>query len=283
MEKLIDLHAHTTASDGSLTPTQLVQLARDSGLGAVAITDHDTIDGVAEGLAAGAEMNFEVVPGVELSTDLRGKTVHVLGYFIAGDNDHLAEKLAWAKQVRAERNDRIIERFNELGIEMTLDEVRAEAGGDVVGRPHFARVLLKKGAVATVQEAFDIYLDRKGKAYVPKFRFTPEESVSLILQAGGLPVLAHPGLYKWSPLELDEAVGDLVALGLVGLEVLYSTHLPAQVLIYNDIARRHHLLPTGGSDYHGQTKPDIQLGSGMGDLHVPYAWLAALKAKADRE
>jgi len=283
MEKLIDLHAHTTASDGSLAPAQLVQLARDSDLSAVAITDHDSIDGVAAGLAAGADLDFEVVPGVDLSTDLRGKTVHVLGYFIAGADDRLAEKLAWAKRVRAERNDRIVARFNELGIAMTLDEVRAEAGGDVVGRPHFARVLVKKGAVATVQEAFDVYLDRRGKAYVPKFRFTPEESVSLILQAGGLPVLAHPGLYKWAPLERDDAVGELGALGLVGLEVLYSTHLPAQVLIFHDIARRHRLLPTGGSDYHGQTKPDIKLGSGLGDLQVPYAWLTALKAKAGRE
>lgn len=283
MEKLIDLHAHTTASDGSLSPTQLVRLARDSGLGAVAITDHDTIDGVAEGLAAGDEAGFEVVPGVELSTDLRGKTVHILGYFIDCRNEHLAEKLAWAQRVRAERNDRIVARFNEMGIALTLDEVRAEAGSDVVGRPHFARVLFNKGAVASVQEAFDVYLDRKGKAYVPKFRFTPEESVSLIIRAGGLPVLAHPGLYKWSPLELDEAVRDLVELGLVGLEVFYSTHLPAQVLIFNDIARRYGLLPTGGSDYHGQTKPDIRLGTGLGDLHTPYSWLAALKAKAGVE
>lgn len=280
MNERIDLHAHTIASDGSLTPTELVQLAIDSQLRAVAITDHDTVDGVAEALTAGEKSGLEVVPGVELSTDLRGKTVHMLGYFFDHKNEPMLEKLAWAKRVRAERNDKIIARFAELGIDMTLDEVKAEAGGDVVGRPHFARVLFNKGVVSTMQEAFDVYLSREGKAYIPKFRFTPEESVGLILDAGGLPVLAHPREYKWSPLELDAAVGDLCELGLVGMEVLYSTHRPSQVSIYQDIVQRRGLLPTGGSDFHGDNKPDIRLGYGFSDLCVPYAWLVALRERA---
>jgi len=282
-EERIDLHSHTTASDGSLTPTELVALARESGLRAVAISDHDTVDGVAEALAAGEKVGMEVVPGVELSTDLRGVTVHVLGYYLDIDNPTLKEKLDWAKGVRAQRNDKIVARFNELGIEMTLDEVRAEAGSDVVGRPHFAAVLVNKGVVEKYQDAFDIYLDRAGKAYIPKFRFTPEESVGLIKQAGGLPVLAHPGEYsKWSYMALDDAIADLCDLGLVGLEVLYTKHNPSQTAIYMDIACRRGLLPTGGSDFHGKTKPHIKLGYGTGDLAVPYRWLSALKKKAGR-
>ncbi len=279
MNSRIDLHAHTTASDGSLTPTELVRLARDSGLAAVAVTDHDTVDGVAEGLAAGRELGFEVVPGVELSTDVRKKTVHILGYFFDPANPQLLEKLEWAKRVRNERNAKIVDRFNELGVKMTLAEVEAEAGGEVVGRPHFAAVLFKKGAVKSYQEAFDVYLDRKGKAYVPKFRFTPEESLGLIRAAGGLPVLAHPIDYKWSPLQLDEVVGELCQLGLAGIEVAYSTHNPSLVQIYGDIAKRHGLLWTGGSDFHGQTKPDIKLGFGFSDLNVPYPWLTEMKKR----
>jgi len=278
----IDLHAHTTASDGSLSPTELVRLARDTGLAAVAVTDHDTVDGVAEALAAGREFGFEVVAGVELSTDVRGKTVHILGYFLDHQNAELADKLAWAKRVRNERNAKIVTRFKELGIELTLSEVEAEAGGDVVGRPHFASVLFKKGAVKTIQEAFDVYLDRQGKAYVPKFRFTPEESLGLIRRAGGLPVLAHPGDYKWSPLQLDQAAGELCALGLAGIEVYYPSHNPSLVQIYNAIVARRGLLRTGGSDFHGATKPDIKLGYGFSDLFVPHEWLQDMKKRVGR-
>jgi hypothetical protein len=276
----IDLHAHTTASDGSLTPAELVRLARDSGLAAVAVTDHDTVDGVAEGLAAGRELGFEVVPGVELSTDVRGKTVHILGYYLDHENAVLREKLEWAKRVRNERNAKIVARFRELRVDLTLAEVEAQAGGEVVGRPHFAAVLFKKGVVKSHQEAFDVYLDRKGKAYVPKFRFTPEESLGVIRRAGGLPVLAHPIEYDWSPTRLDEAVGELCALGLVGIEVMYSTHNAAQVQIYSDIAARRGLLRTGGSDFHGATKPDIKLGFGFSELLVPYEWLVELRQRA---
>jgi len=279
MNKRIDLHTHTTASDGSLAPAELVRLAVRENLGAIAITDHDTVDGVQEGQRAGAELSLEVVPGVELSTDLRNKTVHILGYFIDVTHPELTDKLEWARSVRAQRNHKIVERFNELGIEMTYEEAAAKAGRDVVGRPHFAAVLLEKGIVSSMQEAFDIYLKRDGKAYVPKFRFTPEQSVGLILKAGGLPVLAHPGSYSWSPLELDGAVGDLCELGLAGIEVLYSEHTPSQVQIFLDIVRRRDLLPTGGSDFHGDPKPEIALGVGRGDLSVPYRWLEAMKKR----
>jgi len=278
----IDLHVHSTASDGSFTPTELVRMAKDLGLRAMAISDHDTIGGVAEGLTAGEKIGLEVVPGVELSTDLRGKTVHMLGYFFDPQHKGFHEKLAWAQRQREERNLKMVARFNELGIDMTLAEVEAEAGGDVIGRPHFAQVLIKKGVVKEIQEVFDIYLGRQGKAYIPKFRFTPSESVGIIREAGGLPILAHPGLYDWSPLQIDEAVGDLCDLGLVGLEVMYTDHTPAMVQIFSDIARRRGLAPTGGSDFHGKNVPNVFLGTGKGDLAVPYQWLSDLKQKLVR-
>lgn len=278
MTTRIDLHTHTTASDGSLTPRELVRLAKESGLESVAITDHDTVDGVEEALAAGRELGFDVAPGVELSTDFRGKTIHMLGYLFDHRHPFLLERLAWARQKRDERNDRMIARFQELGVAITLEEVKAKAGGKVIGRPHFAAVLVEKGVVADMDEAFDIYLKREGKAYLPKIRFQHEEALAMIRQAGGLPVLAHPVLIRWTPLELDDAVAELQAKGLAGIEVLYTQHNPAQVLILLDIARRRGLLTTGGSDFHGANKHNVALGRGAGDLSVPAAWLAALRA-----
>lgn len=282
MKRTIDLHTHTTASDGSLDPSELVRAAHEAGLAAVAITDHDTVDGVARALQAGRKLDIEVVAGVELSTDLADRVVHVLGYFVDPDESGLREKLDWARGVRASRNEKIVARFLELGIPMTMKEVAAKAGGDVVGRPHFAQVLVEKGVVKTIQKAFDIYLDRAGKAYIPKFRFQPAESIALIRNAGGLPVLAHPGDYHWRPLALDEQLATLVPMGLAGLEVLYSTHTPSQVQIFLDLARHHDLAPTGGSDFHGDSKPIIRLGRGFGDLSVPYEWLENLQDRLEK-
>ncbi|MDP8224662.1 MAG: PHP domain-containing protein [Candidatus Lernaella stagnicola] len=278
----IDLHAHTTASDGSDTPRELVQRAKDAGLDAVAITDHDTIDGVAPGLAAGLELDLEVVPGVELSTDFRDRTIHVLGYYIDPENEMLAGKLDWARRQRETRNDRMIDRFHELGIDLTLAEVEAEAGGSVVGRPHFAKALLKKGVVATPDEAFREYLGNHGKAYLPKVRFDAPTVMGLIRGAGGLPVFAHPVMTGWKPLEIDDAVSELIDLGLAGLEVFYTFHNPTQVLYLHDIAERRGLLMTGGSDFHGAVKPDVRLGFGRGDLMVPSRLLDDLKRAANR-
>lgn len=282
LSQLIDLHTHTTSSDGSFSPTALVKLASQSNLRAVAITDHDTIDGVNEAIDAGKNMGMEVVPGVEISTNLENSTVHILGYFIDTTSKELHDKLDWAKGVRADRNNKIIEKFNGLGIDLTLKDVAKKAGNEVMGRPHFAQVLLEKGVVQTVQEAFDKYLAQGAKAYVDKFRFTPDQSIGLINRAGGLAVLAHPGLYKWSSSELDQAVKELSMLGLVGIEVLYSTHTPSQSQIFHDMAKRNNLLPTGGSDFHGLSKPDIKIGAGKGDLAVPYAWLNGLKNRLNQ-
>jgi 3',5'-nucleoside bisphosphate phosphatase len=275
----IDLHSHTTASDGMLTPTELVQKAKQIGLVALSVTDHDTVDGVEEAQSAGKEHGLEIVTGVELSTNLSTGSVHMLGYLFDPTHEGLLKKLDWAKGVRANRNDKIVERFNELGVEMTLDEVKAKAGGDVVGRPHFAHVLMEKGVVKTFNEAFDVYLGNDGKAYVSKFRFSPEEAIGMILDAGGLPVLAHPGVYKYTPLELANEVEKLAELGLAGIEVLYTEHTPSQTQIYLDIANRFDIVATGGSDFHGTSHPKTELGFGWGNLAVPLECLEKLKAR----
>ncbi len=273
----IDLHTHSTASDGSDSPRELVRKARDIGLAAIAITDHDTVDGVAEALDEGRKLDFEVVPGIELSTDFRGKTIHVLGYFIDHHNAFLLEKLGWAQRQREARNEKMVARFRELGVDITLDEVSAEAGGDVIGRPHFAVLLQKKKVVASTSEAFREFLGEGAKAYLPKMRFDAPTAISLIRAAGGLPVFAHPIMTGWTPLEIDDAVAELQTLGLAGVEVFYTHHNPSQTLILYDITKRRGLLPTGGSDYHGNIKPHIRLGFGVGDLAVPASFLTGLK------
>jgi predicted metal-dependent phosphoesterase TrpH len=279
MNGCIDLHTHTSASDGTCAPAELVALAKRAGLCAVAITDHDTVAGVPEALAAGREFGFEVVPGVELSADFRGKAIHMVGLFLDAEDAGLRAKLAWAQEQRETRNARMVARFNELGIPLTLAEVVAEAGGELLGRPHFAAAIVKKGAASSMEEAFKVYLSRNGKAYLPKVRFTAAEAIALIRDAGGVPVLAHPMLIGWPPLTLDDAVAELRQAGLRGIEVLYSEHNPSQVQILFDIARRHDLAPSGGSDFHGANKIGIALGCGRGDLAVPQQWLRALAAR----
>jgi len=278
----IDLHCHTTASDGTLSPAALVRLAKEIGLAAVAITDHDTIDGLAEGLAEGERIEEEVISGVELSTDLIDRSVHILGYFIDPTDAGLAGKLAWAREARANRNVKIADRFRELGIPLNLEEVTQIAGGEVVGRPHFAKWLVDHGHVRDFQEAFNVYLGSKGKAYLPKVRLTPEEAIILIKGAGGLVVLAHPGTYERDEAWITKALDILTELGLDGLEVYYSQHSPRQTAYFESMARSRGLLLTGGSDFHGSTSFEVSLGTGKdNNLAAPYELLSAMKLKLD--
>jgi predicted metal-dependent phosphoesterase TrpH len=279
--KLIDLHAHTTASDGALEPEGLVDLARETGLAAVAVTDHDTVDGAPRALAAGKESGTEVVPGVEISAEFNPGTMHMLGYFIDPEHPALTGPLFELQDARQRRNPRIVESLNNMGFGLTMDEVEQAAGGGQVGRPHFARVMVDKGYAADVQEVFDKYLAKGGPAYVEKFRLTPEECISMIRRAGGLPVLAHPFTLRLEDGELADLVDRLKSEGLEGLEVLYSEHTPEMADKYLNLARRLELLPTGGSDYHGPSKPDVSLGRGMGDLAVPYQFLDDMKKRLE--
>ncbi|MCB2188231.1 MAG: PHP domain-containing protein [Deltaproteobacteria bacterium] len=277
---LVDLHTHTTASDGSLTPRELVALAKEEGLAAVAITDHDTVDGLPEALAAGRELDFPVIPGVEISAQSpEGGSLHLVGLFLQPDHPALLEALATLQAARAERNPKILAKFQALGLPLTWEEVTAQAAGGLVGRPHFARALVARGWVSNLGEAFGRYLGYGKRAYVPKFRFDPARSLALLRAAGAVPVLAHPGLLKMPPAALEALLWELKGQGLAGLEVFYSEHNPAEERRFLSLAGRLGLAPSGGSDFHGGNKQGIRLGRGRGNLKVDAGVLAGLRAR----
>lgn len=278
--ELIDLHAHSTASDGSLTPTELVRHARRLGLRAIALTDHDTIAGNEEAARAGEELGIELVPGVEMSSHYPTGTMHVLGYYIDFRNSGLNEELARLQEVRSERNRLIAAKLKELGIDIELEDVAGLAGpGGQVGRPHFARALVERGFVGSIEEAFERYLKKGAPAYSSKFRLLPQEAIALIRRAGGLAVLAHPfTLHLDGDRErLFSLLCQLKSMGLAGVEAYYSEHSPEQERLYAEAARKCSLLLTGGSDYHGANKEGVELGRGYGRLAVPYRLLEAIK------
>ena len=274
----IDLHIHTTESDGSLTPSQVVHYAKEKGLKAIAITDHDTIHGNEEAIKEGISEGVEVIPGVEISVDYSPGTMHMLGYFITTEDPILNEKLTLLQDSRADRNPRIIEKLNKLGLSLTYDEVVQVSGGGQVGRPHMAQVLMEKGYIKSIKEAFDKYLGKGAPAYLDKFRLGAEEAIAMITNAGGIPVLAHPStLYCKSSDELDALVKKLVNQGLQGLEVYYSEHDERKTSSYKLLAKRYNLAITGGSDFHGKNIKGIDLGTGRGKLKIPYTVLENLK------
>jgi predicted metal-dependent phosphoesterase TrpH len=274
----IDLHIHTTESDGTLTPSQVVRYAKEKGLKAVAITDHDTIHGNEEAIKEGVNEGVEVIPGVEISVDYSPGTMHMLGYFITTEDPILNEKLTLLQDSRADRNPRIIEKLNKLGLSLTYDEVVQVSGGGQVGRPHMAQVLMKKGYTKSIKEAFDKYLGKGAPAYLDKFRLSAVEAITMITDAGGIPVLAHPfTLYCKSSDELDALVEKLVNQGLQGLEVYYSEHDERKTSSYKLLAKRYNLAITGGSDFHGKNIKGIDLGTGRGKLKIPYTVLENLK------
>lgn len=277
---LVDLHTHSTASDGSLTPTEVVRLAKVRGLAAIALTDHDTVDGLAEAMAAGETYDLEVIPGVEISAQHNQGSMHILGYWVNYTSPRLAERLAVLKEARRNRNPRIIAKLNALGIPLTIEEVYRVSGGGQVGRPHIARALYEGGYVSTLQEAFDLYLGNQGRAYVSKFRYPPEEAIAMIRDAGGLAVLAHPftlGLDSYQVLK--PFLQKLMVLGLAGVECYYPEHTPAQEALYVALARELGLLITGGSDFHGDNKPEVELGSCPCQAHLTYDLVAAMKQR----
>lgn len=271
-DQYVDLHCHSTASDGTFAPADVVRLAKDSGLVALALTDHDTVAGLAEAAAAAREVGIEFLPGIEISCEVpRPATMHVLGYGVDPESPQLKELTSQLIAGRDDRNPRIIARLNELGIAITIEECEQQAGGDVLGRPHIAAVLLRKGYVSSIKQAFDKYLGQGGGAYFDRDRPSPRRGLELIRQAGGLPVLAHPvQLRTDNDAQLERLVKDLADLGLAGLEIIHSDHDGAMVEKYSKLADRYGLLKTGGSDFHGTNKKDIRLGAANG-RHVPRA------------
>jgi len=267
----IDLHTHTTASDGLLPPERLVRLAKDAGVGILAVADHDTTDAVDPAMAEGRRLGVEVIPAVEINTDVDATEVHVLGYYIDHRQGWFQEFLTRLRDGRVNRAARMVEKLNALGIPVTFERVRAIAGG-AVGRPHVARALIEAGVVKSTEEAFERYIGRNGPAYIERMKVTPEEAVHVILKAGGIPVLAHPG---WGVRE--EMIPPLVQGGLEGLEVYYPDHTPAMVTRFLEIAAQLHLLVTGGTDFHGG---DLATRVGVGSQYVPVDAVERLKERA---
>jgi predicted metal-dependent phosphoesterase TrpH len=274
----IDLHLHTTCSDGSCTPAEVVARAQKANVTALAITDHDIVTGLPEAMEAGRNAGIDVIPGIELSSRLGKSEIHILGYYLDWQDPTLLAHLDRFRQARHRRNPLIIDKLRALGVDISYDEVKALAGTDAVGRPHIARVLMQKGYVGSAKEAFDRYLADGAAAHVPRDLPSPAEAIALIRAARGVPVLAHPswvdrdGIYTLCE-QLKEA-------GLAGIEVYYSTHKPEQTAQYVETARRLGLLLTGGSDFHGVTKPDIDVGTGRGNLKVPEQLLDPLRRAA---
>lgn len=266
--KFADLHLHTVFSDSTYTPKQLVSEALTCGLTAIAVADHDSIEGIEPTLEMSKGRNLEVLPAIELSAEYKGLEIHILGYLIDYQKKQLSEKLNFLRQNRIERIHKIISKLNALGVRLNASSVFEIAGGGTPGRLHVARALLKENWVGSILEAFKMYIGENAPAYVLGFRFTPTEAINLIRNIGGISVLAHP--YS---LKHDELIPYFVDQGLMGLEVYYPEHTQTMVNNYLTITKKYNLLVTGGSDCHGNAKPEVKIGS----LKVPYKLVEELK------
>lgn len=278
MPDWIDLHVHTLASDGSDTPADVVRMAAELGLRAVAVTDHDTFAGLPEAIEAGARYGVDVVPGVELSTIYDGVEVHVLGYYMDAGHPRLRAMMARATAERNARNETMVQRLHDAGYPVTMDALHAAFPGQtMLGRPHISEYLMRRGYVASVQDGMKNLLGRGKPFYVARYNIPLEESVETLRAAGGLPVVAHLFKYRYTPEQLTAMVDAAAAAGAVGLEAMYTNYTPEQEQAVRVLAAERGLLCTGGTDYHGARKPDIALGRGFGNLRVPYALLEGLK------
>lgn len=275
--KMIDLHSHTTASDGTLSPDELVRLAQSLGLQALAITDHDTFEGFDQ--ASDLDLSgVELVAAIELSTRFKGQSVHLLGYFVNHIPSESFRKWITRLQVgRHLRNQELIARLQAVGVDITMEEV-AQRGKKLPGRPHFASLLVEKKYAASLQNAFDQYLAESGSCFVPRDEPSFAEAVAQISATGGIPSLAHPSRISRDPMLIEQYVGEMRGVGLQALEVYHSDHSPAEVSLYASLAKRFSLAVTGGSDFHGQNKPHIALGTGIhGNIHVELSILEQLR------
>jgi predicted metal-dependent phosphoesterase TrpH len=281
---MIDLHAHTTASDGSLTPSELVALARQTGLSALGVTDHDTVGGLVEATTAAGEADLTLVPGVELSVDYPHGQFHLLGYFVDFTSRALLDRLQYLQDCRFRRNEKMVELMQQAGLPITWEDVEREAGGDVLGRPHMALALVRKGVVGSTQEAFDRYLADGKPCHVPKVKLHPPEAIALLKSAGAVTVLAHPKYLRIDdPEKLRAELAGFKETGLDGIEVFYFRHTEEETALYGEIARELGFVISGGSDFHGASKPDVKLGVVYQGAALPDAVLDGLRAaKAGR-
>lgn len=275
----IDLHVHSNASDGTYSPEELITYGAEKNLKALALTDHDTVDGLSSAFSAAAKWNLELVPGIELSTEYNGKDVHILGLYINWKDNAFLESLKHFQNSRETRNEKMISKLNlEAGFNISTKLIRERFGTDVViTRAHVARFLFEQGYIKSMEHAFKKYIGDDCKYFIPREKVTPQQAIELILNAKGIPILAHPLLYNLSKKELEMLVSTLKESGLMGLEAIYSRNKGFDESNMRQLARKYDLLISGGSDFHGSNKPDIDLGSGTGGLKIPYEILDNLK------
>ena len=270
----VDLHIHSAASDGRYTPEEIVHMAVTAGLTVIALTDHDTIDGLIPAIEAAREYPaLTLIPGVELSTDVPNGEIHVLGYFIDYTGQEFKASLERMRNSRADRADKMVAKLKELGCNIELERVREIAGNGALGRAHVAQALLEKGYISSFKEAFSKYIGHGCPAYVGREKLTPVEAVKLVIKANGLPVLAHP----YTALNPEEVIKELKTVGLVGMEVYYAGYLPTEINNLLNMAQKHDLIPTGGTDYHGI---DVSSDIAIGDTDVPIQSVEQLIALA---
>lgn len=282
--RIVDLHVHSTESDGTLTPEQVVLAAKEAGLSALALTDHDTASGIAKASPVASECGIELIPGIELSTQYeiptakkQSKEVHIVGLFIDPSNPTLLAKTREFRECRDSRNEKIVDALQKEGFDITMEKLLADNPDSVITRANIARYLYQHGMIQSVQEAFDKYIGDGCKCYVGRFKVTPMDAVELIHAAGGIAILAHPLLYHMSTVTLQRLIDDLKAVGLDGIEAIYSTYTTGEEQFVKKLARENNLLISGGSDFHGENKPQIHLGTGRGHLYIPYSVLEDIK------
>ena len=275
---MIDLHTHSRFSDGSATPTEVIDLAVEAGLTAIALTDHDGLAGLTEAENRAKTAGIDFVRGCEVSASFQPGSLHLLCYFVPAEGA-LPKKLAELRAERERRNEKLLELLAGLGFPITREEVELEAGSDVIGRPHFAAVLIRHGVVSSVEEAFQRFLAKGTPAYVEREHVEPTEILEVAAQSGALTSIAHPMTLGLEPTELDRLLDDFASSGVAGMECYYSSYDEDLQRDLAAMARRHGLVPTGGSDFHGTFKPGLYVGTGRGELCVPDEVLDELRAR----
>lgn len=278
---MVDLHVHSNKSDGSYTPRELVDYALEKGLTAFALTDHDTTAGIDEAVSQAKGKTLEVIPGVELSTEYEGRDIHIVGLYVNQNAPGFADYLKEFQNSRELRNEKMCEKLKTYGIDITLEELKHEFPGAVITRGLYAKYMLKKGYIKSMQEAFDRFIGDHGPCFVPREKITPEQAVGFIKSAGGLSILAHPPLYRMSRTRLEILVERLKAAGLDGIEAKYTTYSSTEEREMKEIASKFGLAISGGSDFHGTTKPKTDLGVGYGSLYIDESVLTHLKSLLD--
>lgn len=281
----IDLHTHTTASDGTFTPSALVDYAISKNLAAIAITDHDTVDGLAPAKNhLGLNTSLEIISGIEFSTNAPylKSDIHILGLYIDETDPHFTHALLDIVNSRNERNLKMVEKLCDIGLKITMEDVIRNSTNGIITRAHFGKALLQKGYIKNLSEAFTKYIGTGCVGFIPRRKLSPEKAIQMIVDCGGIAVLAHPTLYHLNLRELDSLIQELVKSGLKGIEGIYSLYNKSEINYLQDFANQYGLLITGGSDFHGNNKVGIDLGVGRGQLKTPYELLDPIKKECNR-